>query len=651
MNHEASMVNLVDNDEMDDDEAKVNMSMGPPSKHQRMPSSSGSGSSINSTIKGPMNLYFSQKPNEKRKGGPIDLESSRKILRDRAVSAFARWMYDAGLPFNCVNYTESFGEFIEAVGQYGPGMKPPTYHEVRVPFLKMEVEKTNKIVEEHKVQWKTYGCSIMMDKWTARNGKMVINVLVNSPRGSVFLESYDASDSSTDSNKMFNLFEKTIMKIGKENVVQVVTDNASENKKAGNMLKGVFPHIFWTPCAAHCINLMFGDIFKEAPYSTVFGKAVKVHAYINQRALLLNMMRRYTKQRNLVKPAKTRFATAFLTLYSFYKQKKNLRTLFMSTEWNESIYSKETLGKEVARHIISPFFWNDVVQALRVGGPLIHVLRMVDGEKKPPMGYIYEAMDRAKESIEKAFNYDTRKYKSVFEIIDARWTDQLHQPLHAAGHILNPGLYYKNNDMKTLTEDVWQGYHKCVERMIPDKNLQDKIGEELGVYMKADGLLGIESAIRARTLRSPAHPVVRELERIHSKKRNRLELTRLNDLVFIKYNRTLARRYNARNTIDPILLDSIDEANEWLTGAPQDHQDEEVYEGESLTYGDVSMASGVEENIYSFRRSTLRGNERGARGSSSSRNLVDEPSDDEEDDDQVEPLVMTLEEFEDLVEE
>ena len=99
------------------------------------------------------------------------------------------------------------------------------------------------------------------------------------------------------------------------------------------------------------------------------------------------------------------------------------------------------------------------------------------------------------------------------------------------------------------------------------------------------------------------------------------------------------------------MLDSIDEANEWLTGAPQDHQDEEVYEGESLTYGDVSMASGVEENIYSFRGSTVRGKEREVGGSSSSRNLVDEPSDDEEDDDQVEPLVMALEEFEDLVEE
>jgi len=271
MSHGASMINLLDEDsQMDEDDLEVNDIMRPPpSKSQRKNSTSGSGSSTaGSNVKGPLNLFFSQKPNEKRKGEAVDLESCRKSLRERVVDDFARWMYDAGLPFNCVNYTDSFGEFIEAVGQYGPGMKPPTYHEVRVPCLKKEVEKTDKIVEEHKAQWKVYGCSIMMDKWTAKNGKMVINVLVNSPRGSVFLESYDASDSSTNSNKMFNLFEKTILKVGPENVVQVVTDNASENKKAGDMLKGVFPNIYWTPCAAHCINLMFGDIFKLAPYST-----------------------------------------------------------------------------------------------------------------------------------------------------------------------------------------------------------------------------------------------------------------------------------------------------------------------------------------------------------------------------------------------
>ncbi|XP_070042087.1 uncharacterized protein [Nicotiana tomentosiformis] len=67
-------------------------------------------------------------------------------------------------------------------------------------------------------------------------------------------------------------------------------------------------------------------------------------------------------------------------------------------------------------------------------------------------------------------------------------------------------------------------------------------------------------------------------EHIHTKKRNKLTLKRVNDLVFIKYNRTLRCRYNARNVIDPISLDNIDDANEWLTGVPKDHADEEVFE-------------------------------------------------------------------------
>ena len=95
-------------------------------------------------------------------------------------------------------------------------------------------------------------------------------------------------------------------------------------------------------------------------------------------------MRKFTKERNLVKPAKTRFATAFLTLRAMYIQRKNLRTLVLSTEWNSSKFAKETSRKEVANLIISVHFLNDVVRALTVCSPLTKVLRLVDGEKKPP---------------------------------------------------------------------------------------------------------------------------------------------------------------------------------------------------------------------------------------------------------------------------
>ncbi|KAL3334300.1 hypothetical protein AABB24_030834 [Solanum stoloniferum] len=253
----------IDIDDVDDMNEYAEMM--PPSKTPKISSSGGASSTAR---KGPMNLYFPQKSTQKggfEKGGGID--ETKKILRERAVSAFAIWMYDAGLPFNCVNH-KSFNKFIETVGQHGPGMKPPTFHEVRVTHLKKEVEKVEKIVDEHKVQWTKFGCSIMMDKWTARNGKMIINILVNSPIGSVFLGSVDASNESTDSTKMYKLFESTIERIGAENVVQIVTDNASENVKAGSMMMGAYPHIYWTPCAAHCINLMFGDIFKVKPYAS-----------------------------------------------------------------------------------------------------------------------------------------------------------------------------------------------------------------------------------------------------------------------------------------------------------------------------------------------------------------------------------------------
>ncbi|XP_059290030.1 uncharacterized protein LOC132043564 [Lycium ferocissimum] len=112
-------------------------------------------------------------------------------------------------------------------------------------------------------------------------------------------------------------------------------------------------------------------------------------------------------------------------------------------------------------------------------------------------------MDLCKESIAKAFGGDERKYEKVFKIIDKRWSDQLHRPLHAAGHILNPGLYYKNAAAETLDGEVWDDYISCLEKLVPDHNLRDKMSVELGKYRQADGTFGKESAIRARDRLSP----------------------------------------------------------------------------------------------------------------------------------------------------
>ncbi|GAA0141677.1 hypothetical protein LIER_35438 [Lithospermum erythrorhizon] len=279
-----------------------------------------------SSTKGPMDMYYKRGPILKRKRNANDKKDSdkyRKELRDHVVQLFGRWMYDSGITFNVIKY-ESLQDAVEAIGQYGPEMKAPSYYEVRAKCLNKKKQETEKLVEE---MWR-------------RPRKMV---------GSYFMDIVDVSSYSKIGTKVCELLSKYIDKIGLENVVQVVTDNASENVKAGKMLEINYPHLFWTPCAAHCLDLMFEDIFKIDRFRVTIERAIKVNGYIYNRTKVLNIMRKFTNNKEMVRLAKTRFATGFLTLKRFKEEKANLIALFNSQEWRDSNYSKEILGKNIKR--------------------------------------------------------------------------------------------------------------------------------------------------------------------------------------------------------------------------------------------------------------------------------------------------------------
>nr|XP_016465407.1 PREDICTED: uncharacterized protein LOC107788215 [Nicotiana tabacum] len=185
-----------------------------------------------------------------------------------------------------------------------------------------------------------------------------------------------------------------------------------------------------------------------------------------------------------------------------YEQKSNLKKLFVSDEYTCSAYGRETRGRESTDIILSPSFWNNVVHALKIGGPLVKVLHLVDGKQRPPMVYLYEAIDRAKDAIHASFS-DQRKYKRVFEIIDKRWDSKLHNPLHAAGLVLNPELFYDNEERILGDESLWNGYYECIENLIPEESVQDKITEQFSIYRNAESLFGKSMAIRQRKTKSP----------------------------------------------------------------------------------------------------------------------------------------------------
>ena len=68
------------------------------------------------------------------------------------------------------------------------------------------------------------------------------------------------------------------------------------------------------------------------------------------------MMMQFTGQRELLRPAKIQFATAFITLSRLHEQKNNLRKMFTSADWSTSKWTKEQKGKNVAKTVIMSSF-------------------------------------------------------------------------------------------------------------------------------------------------------------------------------------------------------------------------------------------------------------------------------------------------------
>ncbi|KAG5020141.1 hypothetical protein JHK82_016051 [Glycine max] len=513
----------------------------------------------------------------------------------------ARFWYQAGLSFNLIKL-KSFENMVAAISQYGSHLPIPSYHDIRVPLLNKEVEYTENLMKGHREQW-----------------------------------SVDGSDFVKTGEKLFELLDAIVEEVGKENVVQIVTDNGSNYVLAGKLLKEKRKHIYWTPSATHCIDLMLEDIRKFPLIRKTIRRGINLVGFIYANSSTLSLLRNFTNKRELVRHAITRFATSYLTLERLHKEKVNIRKMFTFDEWTLNKLSKEPKGKEAAKVVLMPSFWNSVVYTLKVIAPLVKVLRLVDGERKPVMGYIYEAMDKVKETIIKSFNNNESKYKDVFAIIDKRWNCQLHRSLHATVHFLNPEFFYDNIDLE-FDFEVTNGLFEFIKKLIPQFDVQQKILTKLHLYKIGAKNFGSDFAMAQRKTHSPIYwwrmfgsqtPNLQKLaikilsltcsasgcERNWSvfefipNKRNRFEHKRLHDFVFVKYNQQLKQRYNARDEIDPISLNDIDVCNEWLVGEMDQDDDNDagndlVFEDDdALNWATVYQASGVGEcRMYTRRK-------------------------------------------------
>ena len=132
----------------------------------------------------------------------------------------------------------------EAIGQFGAGFEPPSQRDLRESLLDKEYARTKSLLQEREAKKTKSGCSIMTDAWSDRKRRSIMNLCSNCVDGSSFISSKDMSDVSHTSEVIFELVDKAIEENGPGDVVQVVTDNASNNMGAKKLLLEKRPRIF-----------------------------------------------------------------------------------------------------------------------------------------------------------------------------------------------------------------------------------------------------------------------------------------------------------------------------------------------------------------------------------------------------------------------
>lgn len=520
------------------------------------------------------------------------LSSSSRSDHESAERSIALFFFENRLDFS-VARSSSYQQMIDAIRKCGGGFVGPSAETLKTTWLekiKSEVSLHSKDTER---EWAMTGCTIIAETWTDNKSRALINFLVSSPSRTFFHKSVDASSYYKNIKYLSDLFDSIIQDFGPENVVQVIIDNELNCPGLANHILQNYGSIFVTPCASQCMNGILEEFCNVDWVSRCILQAQVVSKYIYNNSSMLLMMRKFTGGQDIIRSGITNSVSNFLSLQSMLKQKSRLKHMFNSPEFStSSALSNKPQAATCVGILDDNEFWRAVEESVAVSEPFLKVMREVSGGK-PAVGFIYELMTRAKESIRTYYIMDEIKCKTFLDIVDKHWQNNLHSPLHSAAAFMNPSIQY-NPEIKFFSA-IKEDFYTVLEKLLPTPDHRHDLTNQILLFSRGKGMFGCNLAKEAIDTVSPgiwweqfgdAAPTLQRVairvlsqvcststserqwstfQQIHSEKRNKIDKETLNDLLYIYYNLKLDKSLKPSSSeADPLQLDDIDMTSEWV---------------------------------------------------------------------------------------
>ncbi|CAM9616151.1 unnamed protein product [Heterosigma akashiwo] len=174
----------------------------------------------------------------------------------KAVQYFEKAMISGGLPFHFLHNT-----FLrKAFKTLEPTIRLPT----RATFVSTSIPREVGKATEHQLRLlqEAEPGTMMGDGAKNVKGQKLLNFLIATNKGTLFLFSEDTEGEHITADYMAAKFIRAIELVGPENVAALVTDNAGEMRASFQIIKERFPHLIFLGCAAHLLDKCLRDLLQ-----------------------------------------------------------------------------------------------------------------------------------------------------------------------------------------------------------------------------------------------------------------------------------------------------------------------------------------------------------------------------------------------------
>ena len=116
---------------------------------------------------------------------------------------------------------------------------------------------------------KQTGAMIISDGWTSIQARAIVNALLATPAGAVFIAALDTSGSTKDARFIADFIINIIEARGPANIVAVCMDGACT--ASFPLITATHGHVFCFICPAHSLDNFFKNVFSDKPRIKIKG--------------------------------------------------------------------------------------------------------------------------------------------------------------------------------------------------------------------------------------------------------------------------------------------------------------------------------------------------------------------------------------------